>query len=105
MLACRLQSALRVTKAAYNATTNARKSLVPKTRNIILKRHGGTSRFGYRCMPPDDPVMEMACDVTLTLVWAYLYWNFYHSGGVLFNAGVNYHEYDHLSDADLGISK
>nr|XP_002125969.1 uncharacterized protein LOC100179682 [Ciona intestinalis] len=102
LLAGRLRSAVKLTKAASNVY-NATKPLVPKTASRVFKRHGGTNRMGYRCMPPDDPLIEMACDVVLTVLWAYLYYNFYHSGGTLFNVGVNYHTYEHLSDADLGI--
>lgn len=39
--------------------------------------------MGYRCEPPDDPLVEFAIDASMTALWFYLFWNFYHSGGML----------------------
>nr|CAB3262456.1 uncharacterized protein LOC100179682 [Phallusia mammillata] len=71
----------------------------------VFKRRGGSYRMGYRCEPPDDPLVEFAIDGVMSFFWFWMFWHFYHSGGTLINRGVNYHEYTHFTDDELGISE
>jgi len=34
-------------------------------------------------MPPPDAYAELCIDITMTFLWAYMFWSFYHSGGAL----------------------
>jgi len=77
--------------------------------NKIFVRHGGGGgvlppSVGYRCMPPDDPLIEMVVDTTMTLIWFWMFWNFYHSGEEAFTKGLDYHEYADATDEELGIA-
>ncbi|CAK8692607.1 unnamed protein product [Clavelina lepadiformis] len=78
-------------------------ALKPQVHNKIILRQGGTSRIGYRCAPPDDPIIEFTLDAVGTLFWCYMFWMYYHNAGHLVNQGVGYHEYEDATDTQLGI--
>ena len=88
-----------------NSTMKQRNHITQSNKVFVRNGGGGVipPNTGYRCMPPDDPLIEMVVDTTMTLIWAYVFWNFYHHGQAAFSKGSDYHEYSDATDEELGI--
>lgn len=91
-------------KLHLHGARHGERNVFKANKNILRTpfRNSGSVRLGYRCGPPDDPLVEAALDLMGGFLWFWILYHFYHHHEHLYTT-YEYEDAEKWTDEELGI--